>query len=84
MDKDTQIARANAARRILEDALWQEAFADISEQLRKAFNSDSMADADLVRLHLSNKMLIKLKAWFEARISQGNVVEFDLKKENRA
>lgn len=84
MTKEEQIARANAARRILEDPLWNEAFDDISKQLFKAFNADNMTDEDLVRLHISNKMLSKLKAWFEARITQGNVVTFDPKKENRA
>ena len=81
LSPDQKIARGHAAKRLMEDPLWAEAFADIEKQLFDKFKGPGLAEDDMMRLWLSAQMLGRIKSWFEARIGDGKVTAFNLKQE---
>lgn len=80
MSPEEQRSRGINAKRLIEDPMFAEAFANVEKSILNGFRADNLLDADLTRLWISLKMLAKVKAQLEAAISAGAMAEFQLKE----
>lgn len=81
MNDADKIARGNAAKRIVEDKVFQDCFEELERQLFQKFKSPGLPEDDMTRLWLSVQMLGKIKSWFDGVVANGEIAEFQLKKE---
>lgn len=76
-----ETARANAARRLLEDPIFDEAFSGVKAALMRAFDGPSMTADDLHRVWLANQMLTKVRTALVAMIETGKLINFEYEQQ---
>lgn len=78
MTPEEERARANNAKRLLDDPLMIEAWTTVERALQDKFKSGGLTDEDLKRLWLSMQMLNKVKGWLAAVVETGKMAEVTL------
>jgi len=78
LDKSKEISRGNAAKRILEDELYVEAFATVREALiQRMVDTDPMETDEVMKAHLLISSLDLIDGYIRSVMHTGQMAEMD-------